>query len=359
MSEVIVTTSAVVTCVLDAEGNVVQLFPEITEEFYQTLEGKNVVLDSQYMLDLLSSRNIKSTLSMDHPVLKDWRQNRLQNLMNQSGFIADVKEYRSKVRQAAKDHSFTRIKEHSGKKDELIAQVVHAIDDLQKIINLSGNRLMELYALHFPELVDTINNQVTLAKIIADQPHRDLLTREMFEKISLPRDKIDFIIERQSHSLGGDMDENELNAIREYAQTMLHTQDRRLAMERWIDEQMELFAPNLTAVAGSNVGARLISALGSLMNLAKTHASKIQIIGAEKALFSALKGRGTSPKHGIIFQIPEIGNAPYYSRGKLSRAFANQIAIAARLDAFGGEFLGGQMRENLRKLERELREAKQ
>lgn len=78
-----------------------------------------------------------------------------------------------------------------------------------------------------------------------------------------------------------------------YAETIIHSNENKLKLEKWIDDEMEKYAPNLTAVSGANVGARIISAMGGLINIAKTHASKIQIIGAEKALYSAMRGRGT------------------------------------------------------------------
>ncbi len=89
------------------------------------------------------------------------------------------------------------------------------------------------------------------------------------------------------------MAENDLTVMSYYAETIIHSNENKLKLEKWIDDEMEKYAPNLTAVSGANVGARIISAMGGLINIAKTHASKIQIIGAEKALYSAMRGRGT------------------------------------------------------------------
>ncbi len=50
-------------------------------------------------------------------------------------------------------------------------------------------------------------------------------------------------------------------------------------------DKMHAVAPNLSALIGELVGARLISHAGSLTNLAKYPASTVQILGAEKALF--------------------------------------------------------------------------
>src|SRR5207245_5603531 len=65
-------------------------------------------------------------------------------------------------------------------------------------------------------------------------------------------------------------------------------------------------------------------------------ASKIQILGAEKALYRALKSGSRPPKHGILFQHPEVHGAPKWQRGKIARSVSGKIAIAARIDLYRG-----------------------
>lgn len=118
---------------------------------------------------------------------------------------------------------------------------------------------------------------------------------------------------------------------------------------------MNAVAPNLTALIGEMVGSKLISHSGSLINLAKYPASTIQILGAEKALFRALKTRGKTPKYGLIFNSTFIGRAGQKNKGRISRYLANKCAIAARIDSFSetqqttafGEKLKEQMEERL------------
>jgi nucleolar protein 56 len=118
---------------------------------------------------------------------------------------------------------------------------------------------------------------------------------------------------------------------------------------------MNAVAPNLTALIGEMVGSKLISHSGSLINLAKYPASTIQILGAEKALFRALKTKGKTPKYGLIFNSTFIGRAGQKNKGRISRYLANKCAIAARLDSFSdvptskfGETLKDQMEERLK-----------
>ena len=105
----------------------------------------------------------------------------------------------------------------------------------------------------------------------------------------------------------------------------------------YLQQRMHSVAPNLSALIGEVVGARLISHSGSLVNLAKCPASTIQILGAEKALFRALKTRSNTPKYGIIFHSSFIGRAGAKNKGRISRYLANKCSIASRLDSFAEE----------------------
>merc|ERR1712154_417995 len=105
-------------------------------------------------------------------------------------------------------------------------------------------------------------------------------------------------------------------------------------MGEYLRSKMDSVAPNLAALVGDAVGARLISHAGSLTNLAKYPASTVQILGAEKALFRALKTRGNTPKYGLIFHSSFIGKAGAKNKGRISRYLANKCSIASRIDAF-------------------------
>merc|ERR1712228_875389 len=105
----------------------------------------------------------------------------------------------------------------------------------------------------------------------------------------------------------------------------------------YIKNRMMAVAPNLTILVGELVGARLISHAGSLMNLAKHPASTVQILGAEKALFKALKTKHDTPKYGLIYHAQLVGQAATSLKGKVSRMLAAKAAIATRVDALGEE----------------------
>jgi len=112
---------------------------------------------------------------------------------------------------------------------------------------------------------------------------------------------------------------------------------------------------NLATLIGDTVGARLISHAGSLTNLAKYPASTVQILGAEKALFRALKTKGNTPKYGLIFHSSFIARAGAKNKGRISRYLANKCSIASRIDCFSetstklfGEKLKEQVEDRLK-----------
>ncbi|MEM4540360.1 MAG: RNA-processing protein [Archaeoglobaceae archaeon] len=147
----------------------------------------------------------------------------------------------------------------------------------------------------------------------------------------------------------------------EFANTLEKLERLRLRIEDEIASVMEKIAPNLTEIAGVKIGAKLIERFGSLENLAKAPASKIQIIGAERSLYRALakirKGKEAKvPKHGIIFAHGFIRNLPKHKRGKMARFLAAKISIASKIDFFRGELEEG-LYESLKNRFERLRRA--
>merc|ERR1711896_22469 len=142
--------------------------------------------------------------------------------------------------------------------------------------------------------------------------------------------------------------------IDHFANEVIKLAAMRKSLHEYLKAKMDIVAPNLCALIGEIIGARLISHAGSLTNLAKYPASTVQILGAEKALFRALKTKGNTPKYGLIFHSPFIGRAQQKNKGRISRYLANKCSIASRIDCFSdapttkfGESLKDQVEERL------------
>jgi nucleolar protein 56 len=150
--------------------------------------------------------------------------------------------------------------------------------------------------------------------------------------------------------MGMDISDFDLANVNHFATRLLALAKYRHDLSEYLRSKMGTMAPNLSALIGDVVGARLISQAGSLTNLAKAPASTVQILGAEKALFRALKTKSNTPKYGLIFHSSFIGRAAAKNKGRISRYLANKCSIAARIDSFSDKatpLFGERMRDQV------------
>jgi nucleolar protein 56 len=242
------------------------------------------------------------------------------------------------------------------KRDLLIVQAIQTIDDLDKTINLFMSRTREWYGLHFPELDRLMDKHETYSRLVTNLRKRGKFTEEALAKEGVPTTKAKRIAEAPRASMGADIEDTDLNQMQMMSKKTLALYDLRNSLETYVDSTMNEIAPNVRALAGPLLGARLIALAGSLRNLAKMPASTIQVLGAEKALFRALKTGARPPKHGIIFQHTLIHEAKSWQRGKVARALAGKLAIAARTDAYSSKYAGDVLKRDLDRRIEEIHE---
>ncbi len=250
-----------------------------------------------------------------------------------------------------------KLRKAAEKRDLFIANAISAVDDCDKMMNLMASRLREWYGLHFPELEELVRDHRDYVRLIYELGHRSNFTVENIKKVlpNISEERAKKIAEAAEKSVGADMAEFDLEAIRYYARIFVTALEARRKLAEYIDEAMKEVAPNIRELVGSLLGARLINLAGGLLKLALLPASTIQVLGAEKALFRALRTGGKPPKHGVIFQFPEIFRAPRWQRGKIARALAAKLAIAAKADAFTGNFIAPKLKEELMKRIQEIK----
>jgi len=201
-----------------------------------------------------------------------------------------------------------------------------------------------------------VEKHETYARLVVDLGRRENFTAENLEKQGLPKVRAEHIAVSAEKSMGADLEEEDLMQIQALCKNTLQLYDDRQSLEGFIDSIMEDVAPNIKSLVGSLLGARLIALTGGLTNLAKMPASTVQVLGAEKALFRSLKTGTRPPKHGIIFQHTLIHEAKRWQRGKVARALAGKLAIAARTDAFSGKYIGDNLKTGLEKRIKEIQE---
>eukprot|EP00879_Flechtneria_rotunda_P015258 GHRR01015949.1.p1 GENE.GHRR01015949.1~~GHRR01015949.1.p1 ORF type:complete len:332 (+),score=134.15 GHRR01015949.1:1244-2239(+) len=240
----------------------------------------------------------------------------------------------------------------------MVIQAIALLDTLDKDINTFIMRVREWYSWHFPELVKIVPDNYLYARVALVVKDKSTLTVEKLPELAEilgEQQKAQEVLDAAKASMGQDISAIDLINIETFARRVISLAEYRQKLHTYLNDKMHAVAPNLSALIGEMVGARLISHAGSLTNLAKYPASTVQILGAEKALFRALKTKGNTPKYGLIFHSSFIGRAKQRNKGRVSRYLANKCSIASRIDCFMdaatsafGEKLRDQVEERLR-----------
>lgn len=185
-----------------------------------------------------------------------------------------------------------------------LTEAVRALADIERAQNLLGERLGSWAARDAPEL-DPGDARRAAASVLDTTPE------------------------------GGDLDRPEPaleESRRALARTYRALGETREQLEKALEGSGAAHTPNLTALLGADLAARMVAQAGSLERLRRLPASTIQVLGAERAFFEHLRGHAPPPRHGLLFLHPKIQSANRTARGRLSRALAGKVAIAARLD---------------------------
>uniref|UniRef100_A0A5B6ZQB6 Putative nucleolar protein 5-2 n=1 Tax=Davidia involucrata TaxID=16924 RepID=A0A5B6ZQB6_DAVIN len=253
-------------------------------------------------------------------------------------------------------HSLSRykLKFSPDKVDTMIIQAIGLLDDLDKELNTYAMRVREWYGWHFPELAKIIQDNIVYAKTVKLMGYRSIAAKLDFSEI-LPEEVETELKEAAMISMGTEISDLDLMNIKELCDQVVSLAEYRAQLYDYLKSRMNTIAPNLTALVGELVGARLIAHGGSLLNLAKQPGSTVQILGAEKALFRALKTKHATPKYGLIYHASLIGQAAPKHKGKISRSLAAKTALAVRYDALGDGQDNSMGLENRAKLEARLR----
>jgi nucleolar protein 56 len=217
-------------------------------------------------------------------------------------------------------------------KGNLIIQAVNSIDEADKAGNMLAKRLREWYSFYLPEFSDSIASHEKFAELILKKSKKELLNEIRLQP---------------EQSMGAELEKEDLDAIKELAKSLLELYKLRESQEKYLENAMKSLCPNITAVAGAVIGAKLLAIAGSLKKLSLFPASTVQLLGAEKALFRHLKTGAKSPKYGILHEHPLIAQAKKKDHGKVARLLADKIAIAAKVDFFKGNYVGDKLKKDI------------
>jgi nucleolar protein 56 len=318
------------------------------EEFLSELKNSGFdkfVFDNKELQTLTKDLGYSTFLEAGSLELKNFRLN-LESQLKNIGIIKTKDEILTQYKEINEELTKIKVSQVSGHSDNIVIQIIGTLEIIKKSISLFSSQLREWYGLHFPELTDKIiEDNILMAKLVSILGAREKYTYEnLKENFDLKEKRVKALQKFASDSMGASFD---LGMVQNYANQIISIDSYRQDLESYLAEIMEKLAPNINAIIGSLIGAKLIAKAGSMKKLAYMPASRIQLLGAEKALYRFLKTGEKRPKHGLIFQWNQIRSSKPWIRGKIARVVAGKIGVAAKVDYFNGEFIGNILSESV------------
>ena len=256
----------------------------------------------------------------------EYLRKNLEEILSKLNFFNN-ESYPGKIVGIYNEIATIKMKESASEDDKLLIQAINSIDEIDESISKLIERMREWYIIYFPEM-DAINNNEAYIKIIAENNNREEIIKNNPDLF-----KIDY-----QESAGADINSEDLKVLNNFTKSLYSMQESRREIIEYIENKMESIAPNLKDLVGASLGAKLISHSGGIKKLSMYPSSTVQIMGAEKALFRHLKTGERPPKHGLIYQHPNVRSCNWWNRGKIARVLALKISLAVRRDVFVKKF---------------------
>jgi len=228
------------------------------------------------------------------PEPRNWPQ-----LAVERDFAADEREYYERLHEATMGAARSAVQEQESADDQQLIYAVRALDDCQRTANELLERVAEWATSHDPDATVEVEYARELAEGERETP------------------------------LG--------ERVGSLAARVVALDEEAAGLRAFVERATPGVAPNLAALAGPVLAARLIALAGGLESLAKKPAGTVQLLGAEDALFAHLRGGAPSPKHGIIYTHEAVRETRPDDRGSAARALAGKLSIAARVDHYSGD----------------------
>ncbi|CAF0800367.1 unnamed protein product [Didymodactylos carnosus] len=341
------TTTALAAVTATVEGKISKPLKKLLKRLVDPeLQEQLLVADS------MLGKAIKEKFSLEC-ICNNSVQDLMRIIRSQVDSLIEVDEKELAAMRIGLAHSLSRykLKFSPDKVDTMIVQAISLLDDLDKETNNYIMRCKEWYGWHFPELAKIIQDNVAYCKVVQLIGYRTNAA-QLDLSVILPADVETQVKEAAEISMGTEISDEDITNIRHLCAQVIEISDYRAQLFEYLKNRMMAVAPNLTVLVGELVGARLISHAGSLLNLAKHPSSTVQILGAEKALFRAMKTKHDTPKYGLIYHASLVGQTTAKLKGKVSRMLAAKAALAIRVDALGEDTkatMGIQHRADLEK----------
>jgi len=281
------------------------------------------------------------------PAAGEYLRGNIQRMAVEAGFIDYVEQYGEFSHTVNTEVAKAEVHEALSERESLLMPTVQLLVEMDTVLNSLSGRMREWYGIHFPELGRRVDEHRDYARIVKAFGDRSSITVKGLQELSFKKRDTERIAAAAEASMGAAFDADDLARVQSFADSVLSLYRGRDELSDYISGLTEEIAANVAYLAGPVLGAKLIQKAGSLKRMAMIPASTIQVLGAEKAMFRALKSNARPPKHGLLFQHPYVHGAPRGRRGSRARSLAAKLAIAARADVFSGEFIAEDLRRQL------------
>jgi nucleolar protein 56 len=333
------------------DGEVTKETTELVEKLMQR-GFKGLVVSNEALAKTIADKYGLDTETSGPSGPSEYVRDNLEALAVEYGWVEDAAQLQGVNHEVSMQRAQRAVRRAQSARGAVIPRMVQLLNELDKTLNVLSSKLREWYGLHFPELDRQVDGHENYARIVESIGDRFSLEPDELATLGFKPDKASRIVNAAQGSMGAPMSPDDLELQQALASRLLSLYEYREELEDHISSTAQEVAPNLSNVAGPVLAAKLIEKGGGLRKLAMRPSGAIQILGAEKALFRAKKTRARPPKHGLIFQHPFVHSKKRKLRGRSARVLAAKLAIAARADAFTGNYLGSELLRQLEEYER-------
>ena len=315
-------------------------------ELVSELETAEKIISSNIRL----VENLTESLNIEHGdtvQASNVFKSRLPVLAVEYDFIATPEEYYSLNYEVSKELTHMDVHDALSEGEVMLIPAVQLLTDLDDILNSLSSRMREWYGVHFPEMGRRVRDHEDYANVILKLGDKENITTDALMKMTMKKKDAVKIEDASKESMGASFDEYDIKTIQSYASKTLDMYKFREELIEYISTVTIEIAPNTAHLAGPILAAKLIDKAGGMKRLGMMPASRIQVLGAEKALFRAKKTNARPPKHGLLYHHPYVRSVPRDNRGRRARSLAAKIAIAARADLFSGNFIAEELAAQL------------
>ncbi|EDO06582.2 pre-mRNA processing ribonucleoprotein (Prp31) C terminal domain family protein [Babesia bovis T2Bo] len=225
-------------------------------------------------------------------------------------------------------------------------QAVQEIDN--EIINIY-NYVRDIYSKRFPKLESIVYSPLDYIAVVRRAQNEMDFTKVTLSDI-LPNTMVMAITVAATTSSGSYLSSHVLKEVLAACNEGMILADFRNDILVYLETRMALLAPNVSAIIGTALAARLITQAGGLTTLAKMPSQNIMLVGGNR--------KGTVVP-GVIYSCDIIQNAPSAVKHRAVKLVSGKLSLAAKIDMFKEATDGSMGAEYRNMIEQALQKAQE